>query len=68
MVGDPVWNAFALLLSTVQLFNDQTYRRVITRNGPVPHVLKNMGVAVRVSHLSLKWFNQDAINPLTKCV
>ena len=39
MFGHPTWNAFALLHPIGWLMNDKTYRRVITRNGPVPQVL-----------------------------
>ena len=39
MFGHPTWKAFALLHPIGWLMNDKTYRRVITRNGPVPQVL-----------------------------
>ena len=32
--------------------HDKTYRRVITRNVPVPQVLEDMRVAVRIARLS----------------
>ena len=54
MCGHQVWNAFALVSSIRRLLNDKTYRRVITRNGPVSQMLKDMGVAVQVSRLSLQ--------------
>ena len=44
--------AFALLTPISWLMNDKTYRREITRNGPVSQILKDMGVAVKVSRLS----------------
>ena len=52
MFGHPAWNAFALLLPISRLVNDKTYRRVVTRNGPVTQVLEDMGVAVKISRLS----------------
>ena len=55
MFGHPTWNAFAL--------NDNTYSRVITRNGPVPQILKNMGVAMKVTRLSHRQVNKGTINP-----
>ena len=50
--GHPTWNAFPVLLPISWLLNDKTYRRVITRNGPVPQILKDMGVAVKISRLN----------------
>ena len=41
MFGHPNWNAFAQLLPRSRLVNDKTYRRVVTRNGPVPQVLED---------------------------
>ena len=63
MFGHPTREAFALLSLIRRLLNDNTYRRVITRNGPVPQILKNMGVAVKVSRLSHRLVNKDTINP-----
>ena len=42
MFGHPAGNTFALVSSTCGLWNDEAYRRVITRNGPVPQVLEDM--------------------------
>ena len=50
----------ALLPPIGWLLNDNTYRRVITRNGPVPQILKDMGVAVKISRLSHRKVNQNA--------
>ena len=50
--GHPTWNAFALLHPMSWLLNDQTFRRVTTRSGPVPRILEDMGVAVKISRLS----------------
>ena len=52
MFEHPNWNSFALLLPRSRLVNDKTYRRVVTRNGPVPQVLENTGVAVKISRLT----------------
>ena len=52
MFGHATWNAFALLLPISSLMDDKMYRRVVTRNGPVPQILEDVGVAVKVSRLS----------------
>ena len=52
MFGHPTREEFALLSLIRRLLNDKTYRCVITGNGPVPQILKNIGVAVKVSRLS----------------
>ena len=50
--GHPTWNAFALMPPISWLLNVKTYRRVITRNGPVPQIFEDMGVAVKISRPS----------------
>ena len=52
MFGHPTRNAFALLHSIGWLSNDKTYRRVITRNGPILQVFEDMRVAVKISRPS----------------
>ena len=46
MLGHPAGNAVALVTSICWLLSDKTYCCVITRNGPIPQVLEDMGVAV----------------------
>ena len=57
------WNALAQLLSMRRPLNDNKYSRVITRNGPVPQVLEDMEIAVKITRLSHWQANKDAINP-----
>ena len=47
MFAHPTWNAFALMLPISWLLNDKTYRRMITRNGPVQQILEDEGTAVK---------------------
>ena len=52
MFGHPAWNAFARLLPSSRLTSDKTYCRVVTWNSPVPQVLGDMRVEVKISCLS----------------
>ena len=63
MFGHPAGNAFALVSPSSWLWNDKTYRRVITRNGPVHQVFEDMREAVKISRLSQKLIDENAINP-----
>ena len=63
MFGHPAWNAFALLSSICWLLNDESYRCVITRNGPVLQLLEDMGVAMKISRLSRSQVTKGAIYP-----
>ena len=63
MFGHSTWNAFALLSLIRRLLDDNTYSRVMTRNGPVPQILKNMGEAMKVTRLGHRQVNKDTINP-----
>ena len=40
------------MISISRLTNEKTYRRVVTRNGPVPKDLEDIEVAVKISLLS----------------
>ena len=47
--GHPAGNTSAHVSSSCWLLNDKTYCGVITRNGPSPHALEDMGVAVKIT-------------------
>ena len=61
--GHQTWNGFALLSPISRFLNDNTCSRVVTRNGPVPQILKDMGTAVKVTRLSHRQVDKDTINP-----
>ena len=63
MFGHPTRNAFALVSPICWLLNDETYRRVVTRNGPDPQVLEDMKVAMEVACFSQKTIDKRSINP-----
>ena len=52
MFGHPAGNTFALVSSIYGLLNDEAYRCMITWNGPLFQVLKEMRVTVKISRLS----------------
>ena len=63
MLGHPTRNAFALVSPNSRFLNDHTYRCVVTRYGPFPQVLKNMGVAMEVVRFSHGKIDKRSINP-----
>ena len=54
----PAGNTFAGVSSKCRFLDDKTYCCVITRNGPIPKVLEDMRVAVKISHFSLKYVHK----------
>ena len=52
MFGHPAGNTFARVSSICGLLNDEAYCCVITRNGPIHQVLKDMRVTVKISCFS----------------
>ena len=52
MFGHQTGNTFAQVSSRCRFLNDKTYCCVITWNGPIPQVLKDMGVAVKMTRPS----------------
>ena len=52
MFGHPTRDAFALVSSHSRSLNNHTNSCVVTRYGPLPQILKNMGVSVEVASLS----------------
>ena len=63
MFGHTTRNAFALLFPICWLLNDETYRRVVTRNGPVHRVLADMEVAMEVACFSHRTIDKRSVNP-----
>ena len=51
MFGHPAGHTFARVSSRCRFLNDKRYCCVITRNGPIPQVLEDMGVAVKITRL-----------------
>ena len=51
MFGHPAGNTFAQVSSSCWFLNDKTCCCVITRNGPILQVFKDMGVAVKITRL-----------------
>ena len=62
MFRHPARNAFALVSPICWLLNDKMYCCVITRNGPIPQVLEDMGVAVKITRLSHREIDKNTIN------
>ena len=64
MFGNPTWSTLAHLSSICWTLNDK-YSGVITRNGPVTQILKDISEAVKIYRFSHRQVNKDSINPLT---
>ena len=63
MFGHPTWNAFALMSPNSRFLNNHTCSRVVTRNGPLPQILKDMGITMEVTRLSHRHIDKNSINP-----
>ena len=63
MFGHPTRDAFALVSPNSRFLNNHTYSCVVTRYGPLPQILKDMGVAMEVARLNLRNIDKRSINP-----